>query len=285
MNDHTPSSPAVAASVFARHPERRVTVADIHAAKRAGERWGMLTAYDSLMAGIFDAAGTPALLVGDSAGMVVFGHETTLPVTVDELLALCKAVVRGSRHAMVIADLPFGSYLESPAQALATSTRFVKEGGAGAVKVEGGRNVVPQVKALVEAGIPTLAHVGLTPQSVHTFSGFKVQGRGGDGERVFEDAKALEEAGAFAIVLEAVPVDLAQRITAGLKIATVGIGAGVNCDAQVLVWQDMLGLTTGHVPKFVKRYADLHKVASEATKEYLDEVRAGVFPGAVHGYK
>ena len=224
---------------------RRVTVRDIAAAKSRGERWPMLTAYDALTARIFDEAGIPVLLVGDSAGMVVFGHDTTIPVTVDDLLPLTAAVVRGTSRAMVVADLPFGSYQGSPGAALAAATRFLKEAGAHAVKLEGGQRVVRQVEDLVAAGIPVMAHLGLTPQSVNAFGGYRVQGRGEDGEQLLHDAKALQAAGAFSVVLEAVPTELASRVTASLAIPTIGIGAGPDCDAQVLVWQDMAGLSRG----------------------------------------
>jgi 3-methyl-2-oxobutanoate hydroxymethyltransferase len=274
------------ASVFPRAEERRVTPSDLSAAKRAGERWAMLTAYDCLIAGVFDEAGIPVLLVGDTAGMVVLGYSTTLPVTLDQLLPFVQAVVRGARRALVVADLPFGSYQVSTEQALASAIRYIKEGGAQAVKLEGGKRVARQVETLVEAGIPTMGHIGLTPQSVHALGGFKVQGRGDEAAgRVLEDAKALEAAGAFAVVLEAVPADLAQRVTAALTIPTVGIGAGPHCDAQVLVWQDMLGLTAGRAPKFVKRYADLRSIAGDAAKSYLEEVRSGAYPSPEHAYR
>jgi len=250
-----------------------------------GERWAMLTAYDFLLAGIFDEAGIPALLVGDSAAMVVFGYDTTVPVTIEHLLPLVQAVVRGTRHAMVVADLPFGSYQKSPEQALESAMRYLKEGGAQAVKLEGGQRVARHVETLVEAGIPTIAHVGLTPQSVHALGGFRVQGRGDAGDRVLEDAKAMEAAGAFAVVLEAVPAELGRRITDALSIPTIGIGAGAQCSAQVLVWQDMLGLTPVPSPKFVKRYADLQTIAREATRAYIEEVRSGAFPSSAHIYR
>src|ERR1700744_2704568 len=215
---------------------RRVTVRDIAAAKARGEKGPMLTAYDALTAHIFDEAGIAVLLVGDSAGMVVFGHDTTIPVTVDDLIPLTAAVVRGSSRAMVVADLPFGSYQGSPEAALAAATRFLKEAGAHAVKLEGGHRVLRQVEDLVAAGIPVMAHLGLTPQSVNAFGGYRVQGRGEDGERLLHDAKAMQAAGAFACVLEAVPAELAARVTEALTIPTIGIGAGAACDAQVLVW-------------------------------------------------
>ncbi|MGH3609446.1 MAG: 3-methyl-2-oxobutanoate hydroxymethyltransferase, partial [Pseudonocardiaceae bacterium] len=214
---------------------RRVRVQELTAAKSRGEKWAMLTAYDYSTARLLDAAGIPVLLVGDSAANVVYGYDTTLPVTVDELVPLARGVVRGARRALVVADLPFGSYQSSPTQALETATRFLKEAGAHAVKLEGGRRVLPQVEALVAAGVPVMAHLGLTPQSVHAMSGYQVQGRGEQGERLLDDAKALEAAGAFAIVLEVIPAELAARITAAASVPTIGIGAGPACDAQVMV--------------------------------------------------
>src|ERR1700745_13356 len=221
----------------------RVTVRDIALAKERGEKWPMLTTYDALTAGIFDQAGIPVLLVGDSAGNVVFGYDTTIPVTVDDLIPLTAAVVRGTSRAMVVADLPFGSYQASPTEALHAAVRFMKEAGAHAVKLEGGLRVWRQVEELTAAGVPVMGHLGLPPQSVHAFGGFRVQGRGEDGERLLHDAKALQTAGAFSLVLEAVPATLAARVTQSLSIPTIGIGAGPDCDAQVLVWQDMGGLS------------------------------------------
>jgi 3-methyl-2-oxobutanoate hydroxymethyltransferase len=270
-------------SLYGGAATRRVTVRDIAAAKRRGERWPMLTAYDALTARVFDEAGIPVLLVGDSAGMVVFGHDTTIPVTVDDLLPLTAAVVRGTRRAMVVADLPFGSYQASPQAALAAGTRFLKEAGAHAVKLEGGERVLRQVEELVAAGIPVMAHLGLTPQSVNAFGGYKVQGRGEDGDKLLRDAKSLQEAGAFAVVLEAVPSELAAAVTGVLDIPTVGIGAGPACDAQVLVWQDMAGLSP-RTPKFVKRYADVAGVLRGAVQAFADEVVSGEFPDEEHSY-
>jgi 3-methyl-2-oxobutanoate hydroxymethyltransferase len=283
--------PAVAPQVRARAPEplyggratRRVTVNDLAAAKARGEKWPMLTAYDAITAGIFDRAGIPVLLVGDSAGMVVFGHDTTIPVTVDELIPLTAAVVRGTSRALIVADLPFGSYQASPAAALAAATRFLKEAGAHAVKLEGGHRVLRQAEELVAAGIPVMAHLGLTPQSVNAFGGYRVQGRGEDGERLLHDAKAMETAGAFSIVLECVPAELAARVTAAVSIPTIGIGAGPDCDAQVLVWQDMAGLTP-RTPKFVKRYADLADVLGRAAQSFAEDVAGGAFPDEQHSY-
>ncbi len=263
---------------------RRITVNDLARAKERGERWPMITCYDALTAGLFDESGIPVMLVGDSAANVVYGYDSTLPVTVDELIPLVRAVVRGSNRAMVVADLPFGSYQASPAQALETSARFMKEAGAHAVKLEGGARVLPQVEALTAAGIPVMAHLGLTPQSVHTMGGYRVQGRGEAGQTLLQDAKALQAAGAFAVVLELVPAELADMVTRSLAIPTVGIGAGATTDAQVLVWQDMAGLTPGKPPKFVKQYADLRSVLGNAVTAWADEVVAGTYPDADHEY-
>jgi 3-methyl-2-oxobutanoate hydroxymethyltransferase len=262
---------------------RRVTVRDIAAAKARGEKWPMLTAYDALTAAIFDQAGIPVLLVGDSAAMVVYGYDTTIPVTVDDLIPLTAAVVRGTRRALVVADLPFGSYQASPGAALAAATRFLKETGAHAVKLEGGQRVARQVEELVAAGIPVMAHLGLTPQSVNAFGGYRVQGRGEDGEQLLHDAKTLEAAGAFAAVLECVPADLAARVTEALSIPTIGIGAGSACDAQVLVWQDMAGLSP-RTAKFVKKYADVAGVLRDAATAFADDVTNGTFPDQEHSY-
>ncbi len=263
---------------------RRITVRDIAAAKARGEKWPMLTAYDALSAHIFDEAGIPVLLVGDSAGMVVFGHDTTIPVTVDDLIPLTAAVVRGTSRAMVVADLPFGSYQASAGDAMAAAIRFLKESGAHAIKLEGGQRVVHQVEELVAAGIPVMAHLGLTPQSVHAFGGYRVQGRGEDGEQLLQDAKTLEAAGAFAVVLECVPTALAARVTGALSIPTIGIGAGPDCDAQVLVWQDMAGLSP-RTPKFVHQYADVSSVLREAASAYARDVVSGTFPGPAESYR
>ena len=263
---------------------RRITVRDIAAAKQRGERWPMLTAYDALTASIFDKAGIPVLLVGDSAGMVVFGHDTTIPVTVDDLIPLTAAVVRGTSRALIVADLPFGSYQSSPEAALATGIRFLKETGAHAVKLEGGHRVLRQAEELVAAGIPVMAHLGLTPQSVNAFGGYRVQGRGEDGERLLHDAKAMEVAGAFAVVLECVPAELAARVTGSLSIPTIGIGAGPDCDAQVLVWQDMAGLSP-RTPKFVKRYADVAGLLGQAAKAFAEDVVGGSFPTEEYSYR
>ena len=257
---------------------------DLQEETLAGRRWSMITAYDALTARLFDEAGIPALLVGDSAAMVVYGHDSTLPVTVDELLPLVRAVVRGAPHALVIADLPFGSYQASASQALETSARFIKEAGAQAVKLEGGMAVLPQVEALASAGIPVIGHLGLTPQSVNMLGGYRVQGRGEAGELLMRDAKELQSAGASAIVLEAVPIELAARVTEMLSIPTIGIGAGNVTDAQVIVWQDLVGLTSGPAPKFVKRYADVHSVMMDAVTRWADDVATGAYPGPENSY-
>ena len=265
---------------------RRVTVRDLQAAKERGERWPMLTAYDFSTARIFDEAGIPVLLVGDSAANNVLGHETTLPVTVDEMIPLVRAVSGAAKRALVVADLPFGSYQSGPEQALATAMRMMKEGQAHAVKLEGGRRVAASVEAIVGAGVPVMAHIGFTPQSENTLGGYRVQGRGEAGEELVADALRLQEAGAFAVVLEVVPAELARRVTAELAIPTIGIGAGVECDAQVLVWQDMAGLRTGEkAPKFVKAYADLTRVLGDAAHRYAEEVRGGLYPGLEHSYR
>lgn len=265
---------------------RRVRVQDLVAAKRRGEKWAMLTAYDYSTAALLDAAGIPVLLIGDSAANVVYGYDTTVPVTIEELVPLVRGVVRGARRALVVADLPFGSYQSSPHQALKTAARFLKAGGAHAVKLEGGRRVVPQVEALVAAGVPVMAHLGLTPQSVHAMSGYQVQGRGEQGERLLDDAKALEAAGAFAIVLEVVPAELAAQVTEMTSVPTIGIGAGPACDAQVMVWQDMAAFhpTDGSPPKFVKTYARLGDGLREAASHFAEEVRSGTYPGPEHTY-
>jgi len=253
--------------------------------KDRGEKWAMLTAYDQYAAATFDEAGIPVMLVGDSASNNVYGYETTLPVTVDELLPLVRAVTRSAKRALIVADLPFGSYQGSPQQAFETAVRFMKEANAHAVKLEGGLAMVPQVKLLTDAGIPVMAHIGFTPQAEHNLGGYRVQGRGDAAERMVAEAKALEEAGAFAVVMEMVPAPVAAEVTKALHIPTIGIGAGADCDAQVLVWQDMMGLRTGKSQRFVKRYADLHGVMLEAAKAYADDVASGSFPAAEHSFE
>jgi len=264
---------------------RRIRIHHLQAMKDRGERWAMLTAYEQYAAAVFDEVGIPVLLVGDSAANNVYGYDSTLPVTVDELLPLVRAVTRSTRRALVVADLPFGSYQESAQQALHTAVRFMKEGDAHAVKLEGGRTVVAQVQAIVAAGVPVMAHIGFTPQSEHGLGGYRVQGRGESAERLLADALAMENAGAFAVVLEMVPADVAAQVTKELRIPTIGIGAGPDCDAQVMVWQDMAGLNNGPKPKFVKRYADLRAVLADAARAYADEVVAGTYPAVEHSYE
>jgi 3-methyl-2-oxobutanoate hydroxymethyltransferase len=265
--------------------DRRITVRDLQAATDLGERWSMLTSYDALTAGVFEQAGVRALLVGDTSAEMVFGHPDTLPVTMDQLVAMVQGVVRGTRTALVVADLPFGSYQAGPGPALASAVRHLKEGGAQAVKLEGGRRVLPQVEALAAAGIPVMGHLGLTPQSVNVLGGVRrVQGRGDAAEELLADARALERAGAFALVLESVPAELGRRVSEALRIPAVGIGAGPYCDAQILVWQDMAGLTTGRLPRFVKRYANLNEVLLDAASRYVDEVATGRYPAQAQSY-
>ena len=254
---------------------RRVSILDLKDAKARGEKWAMLTSYEQMTASIFDEAGIPVLLVGDSAGNNFFGQENTLPVTVDELIPLTRAVVRASSRALVVADLPFGSYEASPESALATSLRFFKEAGAMAVKLEGAH--LETVKLLVSSGIPVMGHLGLTPQSLHQLGGYRVQGRQ-DGDLILAAALELEKAGAFSLVLELVPAELAQRVTQALTIPVIGIGAGVNCDAQVLVWTDLMGITA-KPPKLAKAYRNLRSEMLAAAKEFSEDVRGGVFPG------
>ncbi|GAY15699.1 3-methyl-2-oxobutanoate hydroxymethyltransferase [Mycobacterium sp. shizuoka-1] len=252
--------------------------------KSEGHKWAMLTVYDYSTAKVFDEAGIPVLLVGDSAANVVYGYDTTVPISVDELIPLVRGVVRGAEHALVVADLPFGSYEESPAQALRTATRFMKETGAHAVKLEGGERVADQIATLSAAGIPVVAHIGFTPQSVNGLGGFRVQGRGDAAEQTIHDAIAVQEAGAIAVVMEMVPAELATQITGKLTIPTIGIGAGPNCDAQVLVWQDMAGLTSGKTAKFVKRFGDVGGELRRAARQYADEVATGTFPAQEHSF-
>lgn len=266
-------------------PDRRITLNDLTSMSLRGERWSMITAYDYISAGIFEEAGAHALLVGDSAAMVVYGYDSTLPVSVDELLPLVRAVVRGSRKPIVIADLPFGSYQASISQAMETSVAFMKDGGAQAVKLEGGTPILPQVEALSSAGIPVIGHLGLTPQSVHSLGGYRVQGRGEAGEILIRDAKALASAGAKAIVLEAIPADLAARVTDMLDIPTIGIGAGSATNAQVIVWQDLLGLGANKPPKFVRQYAQLRDPMRLAVESWIADVASGAFPGPENTYQ
>lgn len=263
---------------------KRVRIHHLREMKERGEKWPMLTAYDQYTAEIFDQAGIPVLLVGDSAANNVFGYESTLRITVDELLSLARGVSRAATRSLVVADLPFGSYQGSAEQAFHTAVRFMKEAGVHAVKLEGGRTVVPQVEKIVQAGIPVMGHLGFTPQSEHGLGGYRVQGRGEQGHALIEDAVALAEAGAFAVVLEMVPGDLAAEITKRIDVPTVGIGAGRDCDAQVLVWQDMAGFRSGPMPRFVKQYADLRGVLSSATEAFAADVASGAFPADDHTF-
>jgi 3-methyl-2-oxobutanoate hydroxymethyltransferase len=272
-------------TLYGGPPTRRVRTRDLHLAKERGEKWAMLTSYDQYTAGLFDAAGIPVLLVGDSAANNVYGYETTVPITVEDLLPLVRAVVRATQRTLVVGDLPFGSYEEGPTQALRTAVRFMKEGGCHAVKLEGGVTVAPQIEAITKAGIPVMAHVGFTPQREHAIGGYRVQGRGDAADEVIADARAVAESGAFSVVLEMVPGAVSKRITNELEIPTIGIGAGPDTDAQVLVWQDMAGLRTSKAPRFVKRYADLAGVLEGAVKQYAEEVRDGVFPAAEHTFE
>jgi 3-methyl-2-oxobutanoate hydroxymethyltransferase len=264
---------------------RRLTMLDLQRATDSGEKWAVITAYDAITAGLFEQSGIPAILVGDSAAMVVHGHSSTIPITVEEMVPMVQGVVRGTQRAVVIADLPFGSYQLSPAQALESAAAFMKEGGAQAVKLEGGSAVLPQVEALASAGVPVIGHLGLTPQSVNLLGGYRVQGRGESGEMLLRDAKALEAAGATAIVLEVVPSDLAARVSEVLSIPTIGIGAGSQTDAQVIVWQDLLGLTPDPAPRFVKRYANLREVMGEAVRAWVNDVQSGAYPAPEHEYR
>ncbi|MCW2816794.1 MAG: ketopantoate hydroxymethyltransferase [Nocardioides sp.] len=265
-------------------PTKRIRTHHLREMKERGERFSMLTAYEQYAAATFDEAGIEVLLVGDSASNNVYGNETSLPVTVDELIPLTRAVSRSVRRALVVGDLPFGSYQASAEQAYLTAVRFMKEGGAHCVKLEGGVEMAPQIEKLTQGGIPVMAHIGFTPQSEHTLGGYRVQGRGETGDRVLDDALAVQEAGAFAVVMEMVPGDTAARITKELAIPTIGIGAGPDCDGQVLVWQDAFGLRQGRMARFVKQYADVHAVLLQAARDFDADVKAGTFPGPEHTF-
>jgi 3-methyl-2-oxobutanoate hydroxymethyltransferase len=271
--------------VYGGTSSARVRVHHLLQAKERGEKWAMLTAYDTVSASVFEEAGIPVMLVGDSAGNVVMGLTSTVPVTVDDILFMTRAVTRSTKRALIVADMPFGSYEAGPEQALATAVRLMKEGGAQAVKLEGGVRVTPQIKAITDAGIPVMAHIGFTPQSEHNLGGYRVQGRGAGADKLLADAHAVQDAGAFAVVMEMVPAELAAQVTKELAIPTIGIGAGVDCDAQVLVWPDMAGFTGGRVPKFVKKYADLRAELLRAAREFADDVRGGAFPGPEHSFE
>ena len=261
-----------------------VTVRDIRAFKERRERFAMLTAYDAASARLLDAAGIPVLLVGDTLGETVLGHSNTLPVTVDDMVHHSAAVVRGVTEAFVVGDMPFMSYQASAAEGLANAGRLMKEAGVNAIKLEGGSRVVELVARMVEAGVPVMGHIGLTPQSVHQLGGYRVQGRGEAAQRILQDAKELEAAGVFALVLEAIPGELARSITESVSMPTIGIGAGPHCDGQVLVFHDAMGLTSGRVPKFVKRYAELGDEIRAAAAAFAADVAAGTFPDAGHSY-
>ena len=265
--------------------EHRITVRSLAARKRRGEPISMLTAYDFTFARIFDGADIDLLLVGDSLGNVIQGADTTLPVTMDEVIYHTRLVVRGTNRALVIGDMPFGSFQVSPEDAVRNAIRLVKEGGAGAVKLEGGVKMAETIERIVNAEIPVMGHVGLTPQAVHRMGGYRVQGRGEAGRlQVLDDARAVQEAGAFAVVLEGIPADLAKEVTAELMIPTIGIGAGSDCDGQVLVMHDMLGLNDWS-PSFAKQYANLGALASTAARAYIDEVTNRKFPDKEHSYE
>ncbi len=279
-----PGASPVASPGSSLSSRKKVRIHHLREMKERGEKFAMLTAYDMYTAAVFDEAGIPVLLVGDSASNNVYGNVTSLPVTVDELVPLVRAVTRSTSYALVVADLPFGSYQASPEQAFHTAVRFMKEADAHCVKLEGGAEMAPQVELLVKGGIPVMAHIGFTPQSEHTLGGYRVQGRGDASEKVLADAHAMQEAGAFSVVMEMVPGDVAAQITKELSIPTIGIGAGNQCDGQVLVWQDAMGLRTGRMPRFVKQYADLHGVMLDAARAYAEDVAAGTFPGPEHTF-
>jgi 3-methyl-2-oxobutanoate hydroxymethyltransferase len=263
---------------------RRVRVHHLHEAKERGERITMLTAYDAPTAAVFDAAGIDTLLVGDSIGNTMLGHATTLPVTLDDMVRAGRAVASVTRHAFVVVDLPFGTYEAGPEQALASAVRVMKETGASAVKLEGGRRAAAQIRAISDAGIPVVGHLGYTPQAENALGGPRVQGRGDDAaEELSQDALAVQEAGAVAVVLEMVPVEVAERITEFLQIPTIGIGAGPHVDGQVLVWTDMAGMTEWS-PRFARRYAELGRALQQAATDFAGEVRSGAFPAAEHSF-
>ena len=262
------------------------TAATFAAAKAKGEKLSMLTAYDYSTAKLEDESGINGILVGDSLGNVVLGYEDTVSVTMEDMIHHGAAVARGAKNALVVVDMPFMSYEATVEEAVRNAGRLMKEGRAGAVKLEGGVRVAEQIRAIVKAGIPVMGHIGLTPQSINVFGGFKVQGKSEEAARaLLADAKAVEEAGAFAVVIEAVPAALAQMITDAVSIPTIGIGAGAGCDGQILVYQDMLGMFSDFTPKFVKRYANVGEVMREAFANYATEVASGAFPTEEHTYK
>ena len=273
------------AAVAAQANLKRIRTRHFQSAKENGIKITGLTSYDQLTAGIFDEAGIDFLLVGDSAGNNVYGYETTLPVTIDDLIPLARAVAGAVTRAFVVADMPFGSYESGPDEALHTAFRFMKETGAHAVKLEGGTRSAKQIKRIVSAGVPVMAHIGFTPQSEHGLGGHVIQGRGDGIEQLLADAHAVEKAGAFAVVLEMVPVEAAARVTRELSIPTIGVGAGPHVDGQLLVWTDWAGFTKGRIPKFVKQYANLRKTLSDAVAEYRGDVAEGIYPGPDHSYE
>ncbi len=278
MSDH-------AAAAAEQAGLKRVRTRHFQRAKENGIKITGLTSYDQLSAGIFDEAGIDFLLVGDSAGNNVLGYDTTLPITVDQLIPLTRAVAGAVTRAFVVADMPFGSYETSPDEALHTAFRFMKETGAHAVKLEGGVRSAEQIRRIVSAGIPVMAHIGFTPQSEHGLGGHVIQGRGAQVEQLLADAHAVEDAGAFAVVLEMVPAEAAARVTKELRIPTIGVGAGPHVDGQLLVWTDWAGFTKGRIPKFVKQYANLRGVLSEAVSNYRSDVEAGAYPGPEHSFE
>lgn len=280
----TKSSFALDPAEFRLSDLRRIRTHHLAQAKAHGQRFTMLTSYDFMTAELFDAAGVDTLLVGDSASSTVFGNDSSLPITVDEMLPMCRAVAKGAQRALVVADLPFGSYEQSPQQAVHSAVRFMKEGQAHAVKVEAGVPTASHVAAIVNAGIPVIGHIGFTPQSEHALGGYRVQGRGDAAQKVLDDALALEAAGAFCILMEMVPADTAASVDQALGVPTIGIGAGAQTTGQVLVWQDALGLNGNKLARFVKRYADLRTIVTDAVSEYVDDVRTGTFPAQEHTY-
>jgi 3-methyl-2-oxobutanoate hydroxymethyltransferase len=266
-------------------PQTRLRLPELGEMKRRGEKIVMVTAYDAPAALLADEAGVELILVGDTAAMVMLGHESTIPVTLDEMIFLTRAVTRAAERPLVIGDMPFGTYEVSDEQAVASAIRLVKEGGCDVVKLEGAGRMVSRVRAIAESNIGVMAHIGLTPQSATKLGGFRAQGRTADAAlRLHEDALALQEAGAFALVLEAVPAPVATRISESLEIPTIGIGAGAACDGQVLVWHDLLGMYPGHTPRFVKRYAEIGREIGHALGEYVEDVRSGTFPEELHTY-
>ena len=283
MNSDTDSTPATPPTPAT--PTKPVRISDLLSWKAEGAKWAMLTAYDYSTAQAMSQADIPVLLVGDSAANVIYGYKTTTEVSLDEMIPLARGVVRGAGKALVVADLPFGTYEASDEQAVLNAARMMRESGAHAVKIEGGVRIAPRIRALVDAGIPVMAHIGFTPQSVHSLSGFKVQGRADGADALRADARAVTEAGAFAVVLEMVPADLAAEVTRDLPIPTIGIGAGRNTDAQVLVWQDMVELPAGgFAPKFVRRFGAVGAALTDAARNYRNAVASGEFPGEEHAY-